>query len=154
MKKQLLLLFIFFCFSKLIYSQDYKHAIGLRLGESNGFGAAVSYQQFITQKNRIELNLGWLNNTNSTIKLTALYQWVMPLKNDFYWYFGAGAGLFNFNNNNTDNTTTLLIAGNLGIEYRLDIPLQIALGVRPELGFISEINNLHLNTALSVRYRF
>lgn len=35
------------------------NAIGLRLGDSDGFGAEVSYQRGIGDNNRLEFGLGW-----------------------------------------------------------------------------------------------
>lgn len=35
------------------------NAIGLRLGDSDGFGAEVSYQRALSDSNRLEFDLGW-----------------------------------------------------------------------------------------------
>ena len=39
-----------------------KHAIGLRFGGGNGYGAEVSYQHALGDNNRLELDLGWRND--------------------------------------------------------------------------------------------
>ena len=35
------------------------NAIGLRLGDSDGFGTEVSYQRALGDNNRLEVDLGW-----------------------------------------------------------------------------------------------
>ena len=70
------------------------HALGLRLGDSDGFGAEISYQKSITSSNRIEVDLGWRDSRNySAFKLAGLYQWVRPIEGGFNWYYGVGGGL-------------------------------------------------------------
>jgi hypothetical protein len=71
-----------------------KNAIGLRLGNNNGFGAEISYQRSLSENNRMEADFGWRNNNDvSAFKLTGIYQWIWEIDNDFNWYAGAGAGL-------------------------------------------------------------
>ena len=41
-----------------------KNAIGLRLGDSDGFGAEVSYQRAIGDNNRLEFDFGWRDGNN------------------------------------------------------------------------------------------
>ena len=59
-----------------------ENAIGLRLGDSDGFGAEISYQRAFSafgDNNRIEANLGWRSGDNyDGFKLVGLYQWVWP----------------------------------------------------------------------------
>lgn len=38
-----------------------KNALGLRLGDNNGFGGEVSYQRALSKNNRLEFDLGWRN---------------------------------------------------------------------------------------------
>ncbi len=70
------------------------NAIGLRLGDSDGFGAEVSYQKSLGDINRLELDLGWRDsNSTSGFKLAGIYQWVWGLDGNFNWYAGVGGGL-------------------------------------------------------------
>lgn len=141
-----------------------KNALGLRLGDSDGFGGEISYQARLSTSHRLELDFGWRDGKNfDGFKLTALHQWVMPIENRFNWYLGLGGGLgsydFNNYNNNNDsyNDTFVFIAGDIGIEYNFNIPLLISLDFRPELGFgDSNFNNdgLDLDIALGLRYQF
>jgi hypothetical protein len=41
-----------------------KNAIGLRLGDSDGFGAEVSYQRAVGDDNRLEFDLGLRDGLN------------------------------------------------------------------------------------------
>ena len=56
-----------------------KNALGLRFGDSDGFGAEVSYQRRLSSNNRLEVDLGYRGGGNESggynaLKLTGLYQ--------------------------------------------------------------------------------
>jgi hypothetical protein len=138
-----------------------KNAIGLRLGDNDGFGGEVSYQRKLYSNNRVELDLGWRNSNDiDAIKLTGLYQWIWNIEKGFYWYAGVGGGLGSWSydqNGTSDNGTFVFVAGDIGIEYNFDIPLQLSLDFRPELYFNSDAyrdNNFGPDIALGIRYRF
>lgn len=159
MKKLFLLSLIALTFSLTSNAQDIAdHAIGLRLGNNDGLGAALSYQHALGDSNRLEGTLGWRNSNNfDALKLTGLYQWVFPLGDGFNWYAGAGGGVTSFsgkNDNAESNNTSLFIAGDIGIEYAFDIPLMLSLDFRPEIGNNDFTNNTSFDVALSVRYQF
>ncbi len=155
-KKNLLTIILFF--GLFSFAQDIsKNAIGLRLGDSDGVGAEVSYQRALGQNNRLEADLGWRNSNDfDVIKLTGLYQWVWRLEGKFNWYAGAGGGILNWDNDEFDvSGTTVFVAGDVGIEYNFDFPLLLSLDIRPELGFDDDYSNdLDLDIALGVRYQF
>lgn len=136
------------------------HAIGLRLGDSDGFGAEISYQKSIKDTNRLEFGLGWRDGNNySALRAIGLYQWVFNLDGNFNWYTGVGGGLATYSLDNVapgadDSSTSLLVAGNIGIEYDFDIPLLISLDFRPELGFGDINDDLDFDIALGLRYQF
>lgn len=138
------------------------NAIGLRLGDSDGFGAEISYQHALGDNNRLELDLGWRDGKNyDGFKLAGLYQWVWNIDGGFNWYAGVGGGLgsFSFDDNNGNNETDTFVfaAGDIGIEYNFDIPLLISLDFRPEIGFGDELydnNDLDFDIALGIRYQF
>ena len=132
-----------------------KNALGLRLGDSNGFGAEVSYQRHLKSNNRLEFDLGWRNTRNfDAFKLVGLYQWVMNIDQGFNWYVGAGAGFGSFSSNNFDGSFAL-IAGDIGVEYNFDFPLILSLDFRPELGFNDDFNDgIDFDLGLGIRYQF
>ncbi|SFJ38816.1 hypothetical protein [Olleya namhaensis] len=158
MKKYFLFAFAIFGFATLTYGQDIAdNAIGLRLGDSDGFGAEISYQRALGDNNRLEVDLGWrTGSAYNGFKLAGLYQWVWVLDGDFNWYAGVGGGVgsYSFDNNAIDDETFVFAAGDIGVEYNFDIPLQLALDFRPELGFGDYRDDLDFDIALSVRYRF
>jgi len=152
-----------------IQAQDISdHALGLRLGDSDGFGAEISYQKSLFRYNRLEVDLGWRDSRNfDAFKLTGIYQWVHSIENNFNWYYGFGGGLGNVDfepipnpNGGTvtpDGGLFVFAAGDIGVEYNFDIPLLISLDFRPEIGLIGFDNfsdNFDFDIALGIRYQF
>ncbi|MBD0832150.1 porin family protein [Aestuariibaculum sediminum] len=159
MKKLFLFAIAVLGFAFMSNAQDIsKHALGLRLGDSDGFGAEISYQHALGSNNRLEADLGWRDgNGFDGFKLTGLYQWVFPLQNSFNWYVGAGGGLgsYDYDNEANDNDGTFVfLAGDIGIEYSFNIPLMLSLDFRPELGFGNHHDDLDFDIALGIRYQF
>ena len=136
------------------------NAIGLRLGDSDGFGTEVSYQRALGDNNRLEVDLGWRSGKSyDGFKLTGLYQWVWELDGSFNWYAGTGGGIGSYSFDNVpngfdDSETFVFVAGDVGIEYSFDIPLLLSLDFRPEIGFGDFNDDLDFDIALSIRYQF
>ncbi len=144
------------------------HALGLRLGDSDGFGAEISYQKKIKRYNRLELDLGWRDSRNyNAFKIAGVYQWVLPIDGRLNWYYGFGGGLgsvdfesrFNDNNEPFDPDGGLFVfaAGDVGIEYNFDFPLLLSLDFRPEIGLVGYgdfSDSFDFDVALGVRYQF
>jgi hypothetical protein len=162
MKKLLLLSLALIGFAFTTSAQSISdNAIGLRLGDSDGLGAEISYQRKLSEDNRLELDLGWRDsNDYDGFKLAGLYQWVMPLDGSFNWYCGAGGGIasYSVNTPGRDVTDTFVFAaGDIGIEYSFEIPLMLSLDFRPEIGFGDDMwdnNDLDFDIALGIRYQF
>ncbi len=136
------------------------NALGLRLGDNDGFGGEISYQRALSYNNRLEVDLGWRNSNNvDAFKITGLYQWVWSIDSGFNWYAGVGGGLGNWDNKNVDsNGTFLFAAGDIGIEYGFEeVPLLLSLDFRPELYFNSgdyRNDNFGPDIALGIRFQF
>ena len=163
MKKNSVLVIMVLCFAFTSHAQDIsKNAIGLRLGSNDGFGTEISYQARLSPKNRLELDLGWRSNHDENrYKLAGVYQWVWAIENGFNWYAGVGAGLGSWNYDNhkgyNDNGTFAFVAGDLGVEYNFDFPLQVSLDIRPEIYLNSSSyndNTFGPDLALGLRYKF
>ncbi len=145
-----------------IFAQDIAdHAIGLRLGDSDGFGTEISYQRALNSSKRLEFDLGYRGSRGFTAtKLVGLYQWVQPLEGDFNWYYGFGAGLgyVSFDALSSSESNLFVFgAGNIGVEYSFDFPLLLSLDIRPEVGLLgySNFNNsFDFDIGLGVRYQF
>ena len=168
MKKLTILAFMLLGITFGAHSQEIsKNALGLRLGDNDGFGAELSYQRGLSDNNRLEFDLGWRSSDNvDGIKLVGLYQWVWNIDGGFNWYAGAGAG---FGTWSVDDRTIAgikvegdsgaygLVAGNLGIEYNFDFPLLLSLDIRPELYFNSNDfrdDSFAPDIALGIRYKW
>ncbi|WP_395061593.1 hypothetical protein [Flavobacterium sp.] len=167
MKKVILSAFMLLGLAFSTQAQDIsKNALGLRLGDNDGFGGEISYQRGLSKNNRLELDLGFRNSNNvDAIKLAGLYQWVWNIDGGFNWYAGVGGGLgswsYDYNQGNQqykDSGAFVFVAGDLGIEYNFkEAPIQLSLDIRPELYFNSDNyrkNNFGPDLALGIRYRF
>lgn len=138
-----------------------KNALGLRLGDNDGFGGEISYQRGLSSKTRLEFDLGWRNSNDvDAIKIVGLHQWVWNIDGGFNWYAGLGGGLGSWSydrNGYDDNGSFVLAAGDIGIEYNFDVPIQLSLDFRPEFYFNSDDfreDNFGPDIALGIRYRF
>lgn len=145
-----------------------KNALGLRLGDNDGFGGEISYQRALAgNDNRLEFDLGWRNSNNvDAIKIVGLYQWVWNIDGGFNWYAGVGAGLGSWSydgpgNPDNDGGTFILAAGDIGIEYDFEeAPIQISLDLRPEFYLNNSgdnrwrEDNFGPDFGLGIRYRF
>ncbi|EDM43088.1 hypothetical protein SCB49_12724 [unidentified eubacterium SCB49] len=164
MKKILALTVVIFSFALQAQAQEIsKNAIGLRIGDNDGFGTEINYQRGLSDNNRLEFGLQLNGDNNvSVFKATGLYQWVWNIEGGFNWYAGAGAGLasVSFDDDrfpegfDTDNELSLFVAGTVGIEYDFDFPILLSLDVRPELGFGDYRDDLGFDFALGIRYQF
>jgi hypothetical protein len=162
MKKIYALLLVICCVGFVQAQNISENAIGLRLGDSDGLGAEISYQRALGDNNRLEVDFGWRDNKDySAIKLTGLYQWVWQLDGNFNWYAGAGGGFASYSldkdkfDDDFDNSqTALFVAGDIGIEYNFDIPLIVSLDFRPEIGLGNFNNDLDFDIAFGIRYQF
>lgn len=125
-------------------------ALGFRFGGGIDLGGEISYQQYLSDQNRLEADLGFFSN--SGIAVTGIYQWVWALDelgDGFAWYAGVGAGL-----RLHEDGMGAGINGQLGIEYSLpSAPLQFSLDTRPGWYFGSS-NPGDFGLALSIRYLF
>ncbi len=139
------------------------NAIGLRIGDNNGFSTEVNYQRALTENNRLELGLSWRTGNNfDAIKGTGIYQWVWNIDGGLNWYAGAGASIGSFDVDrdfpgfdNDDSEFFLNAAGDIGIEYRFDFPLLLSLDFRPEISILNDFDDsLEFDVALGIRYLF
>lgn len=157
-KVALLTIALFMLFSVASFGQG--KALGLRFGGGNLVGAEISYQTPFAGE-RLELDLGWGGNSNWNYwNIAGIYQWVMPIESGFYWYLGLGPSLGSWNYvgnhpNDHDGGLSLALALNAGIEYNFsEIPLQLSLDTRPELGLINHGDDRWFGLALGIRYTF
>lgn len=163
MKKYAFILLFIFAGTAVLSAQEIsENAIGIRVGDNDGFGTEINYQRALGDNNRLELGLGWRDARNfNAIRLTGIYQWLWNIDGGFNWYAGAGAALGQFNfKDDFDNSYDfdklfLNAAGNIGIEYNFDFPLLLSLDFRPEIGIINDVDDsFEFDLALGIRYQF
>lgn len=164
--------FTLFLLSASLSAQQFSNqTIGLRLGDSDGFGAEVSYQKAIGRYTRAELNLGYRDSREyDGVKAVLMFQWLGNIGGGLNWYygFGGGAGSAKFeprpsaSNPNVaiqpDGGLFVLAAGDLGLEYDFDnLPLLISFDIRPEIGLLGYgdfDDNFYFDFGLGIRYQF
>ncbi len=151
MKKLFTTLVLAFALFSTMSAQE--QAIGLRLGGGTSYDGEISYQKMLSGSNRLELDLGFINNAahGSGVALTGIYQWTWELNDlteGFGWFAGVGGGLRIFDG------FGLGLNGQIGIEYKIpDVPLQLTLDTRPGWYF-GNANGFFPGAALGVRYTF
>ena len=161
MRKLILLFAALFSFVLSIHSQDIADsALGIRIGDIDGFGGEISYQKKIGYTNRLEFDLGFRKlqeDVNNAYKLTVIYQWVMFVEGGFNWYLGAGLGFGSGEYRKSIYQDGLFINAdaNIGFEYDFSAPILISIDFRPEIGVIGNYGkDTDLDLAISIRYQF
>lgn len=142
MKKFIMVIAAVLCLSSAAFAQS--RALGVRAT----YGAELSYQHSIGS-NFVEADLGWFNHG---FYLTGVYDFVFASEGNFNFYAGPGAAVGFYNDSETSGIN-LGIAGQLGLEYNFNIPLQLSLDWRPVFNFIHGGFGWE-GIALGIRYRF
>jgi len=143
MKKFIAIVAGVLCFAAIASAQP--RALGLRAG----YGGELSYQHSLGS-NFLEADLGFFGGHGFYV--TGIYDFLFPLGSNFDFYVGPGASLGAYSNDGS-SYFDIGLAGQLGIEYCFNIPLQLSLDWRPMLsfhdgGFYGEY------FALGIRYMF
>ncbi len=130
-------------------------AIGVRFG--NAFEA--SYQHTVGEKNFMEVDFGvgffgGLAAAGSYNFMIAQPEWTTKGEWGFYAGPSVGANYLWY-----VNGASVTLGGQIGLEYTFDIPLQLSLDMRPQMGvlFYSGYTGFSIRgfvPCLAVRYRF
>lgn len=147
LKKQIiLLLFLPIGIFTTAFAQKFNNGyeLGIRLGDTYGSSAAIDAMIPLNGA-RIHADASFWDGG---ITIAALYNWQFPLGNNFWFYPGAGGII------NTFGEFNLGAAGEVGAEYRFDIPLTIGLDWRPVIGLVNAKGFHGDSFGLNVRYRF
>lgn len=149
MKKTLLIAGIITVFSFSLKAQEYKTAVGIRLGPTSpAIAPGFTIKHFLDEKHAVEGMIGVSNG----IGLAALYEWHFPITSveHLQWFAGAG-GYAAFRN----NTTFIGAAGIIGADYKFpDIPLNISLDWKPELNILTSVGFEASGVGFSARFTF
>ena len=131
MKKLLISLIALVALSVTVSAQD--NTFGLRLGYGAAFGGELSYQRFVSDINRIELDLGTrFGKTSEEIvyptsaALSLIYQW--------HWFLVGGFGIYGGPAVQATAASAgfgLGLGAQAGLDYQFDAPFQLSLDFRP-----------------------
>ena len=147
MKKILISLFAVLALTTAAHAQ-YNHALGVRVGAGSAFGAELSYQGFLTDINRIELDLGANFGSYNAVSLAAVYQW--------HWFLAGGFGFFagpGVQGYIVESHAGLGVGGQLGFDYQFSAPIQLSLDFRPMWNLFTN-TGFNYGAALGIRYAF
>ena len=155
MKKLFLAIAAIFTLAMTANAQD--HALGVRLGGGQGYGAELSYLHGLGG-NRLEIDLGLnLDDDFTAFSLTGVYQWTGEIAGNFGWFagFGARLGYWNYDLDGVDAEIALGLVGQAGLEYKFDaVPLQLSLDIRPCFYILPDTDFHWGDIALGIRYMF
>ncbi|MGB3798306.1 MAG: hypothetical protein WA952_00755 [Lewinella sp.] len=116
------------CLSPAVQAQDFGSAIGLRFG----YPLSVSYKNFLSRTDAIEVYAGFRSYENyGWFSVNAAYQRHNDIAEVYglQWYYGGGAGLQFWNYDLLDESSvTLGLSGYLGLQYTfVDAPVTLSL---------------------------
>lgn len=135
-------------FAGTAFSQNYTHAIGIRVGGSNG---AITYKQHLKAGNAFEV-MAWFGWRNS-FSAAGLYEWTTPIINkDFNLYYGVGGHI-----GATANKFAIGIDGIVGLEYKIpNVPIAFSIDYKPSINFVPNDDRWFglLDIALGIKYTF
>ena len=106
------------------------------IGGRFGWGAEVSYQHNLGN-NFVEVDLGIPGWSALGIQATAIYDFVIaqPQWTPGTWTWYAGPGLQAGVSFRKDYFSTVIgIAGQVGLSYRFEFPLELSVDIRPTIG--------------------
>lgn len=155
MKKIVLLIGIIATLGIGVYGQDYRTAIGLRLGwPANG----ATIKHFLNETNAVE---GIVATSHGGFVVTGLYEnehWTGEYPGlNWFWGFGAHLGFWD-TNPYVDQLDVSSIFGAdfvLGLEYTFDeIPLNLSIDLMPSVNLIGYTGWGGINGGISIRYVF
>lgn len=124
------------------YSNGYE--LGIRLGDTHGSSVTVD-AMLPLGGNRLHADASFWDNG---LTLAALYDWQFPIGNNFWFYPGAGGII------NTFGDFNLGVIGEVGAEYKFDIPLSVGADWRPVIGLVNSSGFYADGFGINVRYRF
>ncbi len=124
-------------------------AIGLRAT----YGAELSYQHYAGGSNFWEFDAGLFDNL---LDVVAIYDFSIAPVGPFNFYMGPGAFLAIWPGNKHDDHANMQVglAGQIGLEYTFDFPLQISLDWRPCFNLMNGFAWAPYGAALGIRYAF
>ena len=149
MTKTILLVAFLLAMITFSKAQNYKTAVGVRLGPNTAaVTGGFTVKHFTNENTALEGIIG----VNNGLGICGLYEKHFNIEavNNLQWFAGFG-GYVAVNNNNT----FIGGAGIVGLDYKFEeIPLNISLDWKPELNIISTVNFQSSGVGLSARFTF
>ncbi|MBW6490708.1 MAG: hypothetical protein K0B15_05875 [Lentimicrobium sp.] len=131
MKKVAITLFALFLAVSVTYGQDYKSAIGGKLG----YGLIASYKTFLSESNAVDIfgGIRW-----GGFVAGAYWEKHYPLEiaDNLRWYWGLGGSFttWNYGYVGYNNYYEIGLSGVLGLDYSFDdLPLNLSLDWAPTI---------------------
>jgi hypothetical protein len=162
MKKIVMIFALAIGFATASFGQVNSNAIGARLGGGSfGSGLELSYQKGLSERNRLEFDLGLNNGKHwNAFGFAMIYHWNWNIVESLNWYVGPGAALSMFSSRNSNSTFfNIGVGGQIGLEYdfqSLGAPLLVSLDARPMWGLTGDVlyRGFGWGSALGIRYIF
>ncbi|MXV17915.1 hypothetical protein GS398_21645 [Pedobacter sp. HMF7056] len=135
-------------------AQEYKNALGVRLGSYNG----VNFKTFVSKDNAFDLNLSFRNTSaRKDVRFTVLYEFHNPVQNapGLKWFYGGGGSIGSRRYVNDDGQLFLSAVGTLGLDYTFTgAPINLGLDWRPQLVITPDTDVTAGDVGLAVRFTF
>ncbi|MGB4774639.1 MAG: hypothetical protein WBP45_05675 [Daejeonella sp.] len=137
-------------------AQNYKNAIGVRLGAYNG----LNFKTFLNNKAALDLNLSFRGNSGyNRFLFTGLYEVHNQINNaaGLKWYYGGGGsiGSYRYKNSELADYVHLSLDGVLGLDYKFNgAPINLALDWRPRLLVTPDTDIYTGDVGLAIRFTF
>ena len=144
MKKILSILVAVLCFAAVANAQP--KALGMRAT----YGAELSYQHYAGGQNFWEFDAGLFDDL---LDLVAIYDFSIAPVGPFNFYAGPGAFIAILPGVREAHPS-IGIAGQIGLEYTFDFPLNISLDWRPCFNLMNGFAWAPYGAALGIRYAF
>lgn len=125
------LVFMMFLFASLSQAQDYKSAIGGKLG----YGLVASYKTFMNENNALDIfgGIHWAGSLMGGVNYS-IHKDISSVEG-LRWYYGFGGNFFSYGGAlGLKNWFEVGVSGNIGLDYTFDdIPLNLSVDYVPTI---------------------
>ena len=153
MKRLIVTILAFCALTTAVCAQE--NAIGIRIGAMKGFGMELSYQTFLNDINRIEVDAGFrVYDHHAALTAAGGYQWHWFLAGGFGAY-GGPAAMMSWTLWPYDHKFNLGLGAQVGFDYQFHAPIQVLLDFRPTYNFFGGLlYGFDPYVSLGFRYAF
>ncbi len=159
--KKILIVALTFIISLSAFSQEYKQALGIRLG----YDMSITYKNNLSDKNFIDasVNFGLFHPGLFSLVVSGFYDWRWDIPNvkGLSWYVGPGIFLgpmfYSYAGEGGGSKMSFLLSINagIGLEYKFaNTPIALSLDYYPGLQITPGVGFAYANGGLGVKYTF